>query len=77
MAKLLTINLSDELEQALNSQAASSNQSLEEVILQLLSQQLPLVSPSQTASNEPILELIGAIYLEDIHNLGEKHDEYI
>ncbi len=80
MAKILTINLPDELEQALTSQAESLNQSPEEVVLHLLSQQLPLFSRPQRESlteDDPILKLMGSIQLEEIHDLGENHDEYI
>ncbi|MEH2248395.1 hypothetical protein [Nostoc sp.] len=40
MAQTFLITLADDLEQALNAQAKRLNKSLEEVVLQVLSQQL-------------------------------------
>jgi len=80
MAKTLTIQISDDLEQALNLQAQRLNKSPEQVVLELLSQQLPPVVQSQAevqTEDDPILKLIGSIHLEGISDLGENHDYYI
>ncbi|MBF2025148.1 MAG: hypothetical protein IGS48_00060 [Oscillatoriales cyanobacterium C42_A2020_001] len=80
MAKILTIQISDELEQSLILQAQRLNKSPEQVVLELLSQQLPPVVQSQAevqTEDDPILKLIGSIHLEGISDLGENHDYYI
>lgn len=77
MARILSINLPDELERALTAQAESLNKSPEEVVLQLLSQQLPQTQNESITEADPILNLIGSIQLEEIHDLGENHDRYI
>lgn len=73
-----TIILSDELEQALITEAERLNKSPEEVVLQVLSQQLGTSSQSQTQPEEtdPLLRLIGSISV-DIPDLAENHDKYI
>ncbi len=80
MAKTLTIQMSDDLEQALILQAQRLNKSPEEVVLELLAQQLPPLhepQPEGQSDEDPILKLIGSIHLEGIHDLGENHDYYI
>jgi hypothetical protein len=80
MAKTLTIQISDELEQSLTLQAQRLNKSPEEVVLELLSQQLPPVVQPQAAGqteDDPLLQLLGSIHLEGISDLGENHDYYI
>lgn len=73
MAKTLTIKLPDDLEHQLTIQAEQLNLSLEELVLQSLTQ-----SAKQTNSLEadPILPLIGTLKFEK-SDLGENHDNYI
>lgn len=80
MAKTLIVNLTDELEQALTLQAQQLNKSPEEVVLDLLSRRLTPLPQAPTQSpigDDPLLQLIGSIHVEDIHDLGENHDHYI
>ncbi len=80
MAKTLTIQLTDALEQVLILEAQRLNKSPEDVVLELLSQQLPAITQSQTgaqAEDDPLLSLLGSIHLEGISDLGENHDYYI
>jgi hypothetical protein len=76
MAKTLTIQIPDDLEQALTLQAQRLNQSPEDVVLELLSRQLPPL-PQPQAEEDPLLKLLGSIHLEGISDLGENHDHYI
>ncbi|MCG5059375.1 hypothetical protein VB834_02670 [Limnoraphis robusta Tam1] len=79
MAKTFTITLPDELEQALMVQAERLNQSLEEVVLQVLSQQIDTLSQSQLTQpeeNDPLLRLIGSLHV-DVSDLAENHDQYL
>lgn len=79
MAKTLTIAIPDDLEQALTAQAECLNKSLEEVALQVLSQQLITPSPSISTpevETDPLLRLIGSLSV-DIADLAENHDRYI
>ncbi|MGI2904136.1 hypothetical protein [Tolypothrix sp. VBCCA 56010] len=73
MAKTLTIKLPDDLEHQLTIQAEQLNLSLEELVLQSLTQ-----SAKQTNSLEadPILPLIGTLKFEN-YDLGENHNNYI
>jgi hypothetical protein len=73
MAKILTIKLPDDLEHQLTIQAEQLNLSLEELVLQSLTQ-----SAKQTDRLEadPILPLIGTLKFEN-SDLGENHDTYI
>jgi len=66
MAKTLTIQIPDDLEQALTLQAQRLNKSPEDVVLELLSRQLPpLPQPQAEAQIEedPLLKLLGSIHL--------------
>lgn len=79
MAKIFTINLPDDLEQALTAQAERLNQSPEEIVLQALSHQLTNLLPSnpvQQAQTDPLLQLIGSLSI-DVPDLAENHDRYI
>jgi predicted transcriptional regulator len=69
MAKTLVIELSDQLEQQLTSEAKRLNTSLENVVLQAL---INLAAANQAESN-PILPLLGSLNLK-INDLGENHD---
>jgi plasmid stability protein len=79
MAKIFTITLPDDLEQALTIQANSLNQSLEDTLLQVLSEQLKMsssLSQEQPIKADPLLKLIGSLNI-DIPDLAENHDHYI
>jgi len=79
MAKTFVITLSDDLEQALTTQALRLNKSLEEIMLQVLSEQLTNPSrlrAAQQAEVDPLLQLIGSLSV-DIPDLAENHDYYI
>lgn len=78
MAKTLTIQIPDDLEQALTLQAQRLNKSPEDVVLELLSRQLPpLPQAKAQTEDDPLLQLLGSIHLEGISDLGENHDHYI
>ena len=80
MAKTLTIQISEDLEQVLVSQARLFNKSLEEVVVEILSQKLPgppQPQPEVAVEDDPILKLIGSLHLDGITDLGENHDYYI
>lgn len=79
MAKIFTITLSDDLEQALIAHAERLNKSLEEIVLQVLSQQLTTLLPTNSVpqiETDPLLRLIGSLSV-DIPDLAENHDYYI
>lgn len=77
MAKTFMITLPDDLEQALTAQAKCLNKSLEEIVLQVLSQQLTTQSNSvQQVETDPLLRLIGSLSV-DVPDLAENHDYYI
>ncbi|MDZ7963810.1 MAG: hypothetical protein RM368_02375 [Nostoc sp. DedSLP03] len=73
MAKILTIQLSDELESKLTAQAQKLNLSLEDLILQSLSQSAKQENISEF---DPILPLLGTLKFEN-SNVGENHDQYL
>jgi hypothetical protein len=85
MSRTLTITLPDELEQALAQTAAQTNQSAEDLILQLLTQKLtptdassPIV-PNSTIidfTTDPLFQLAGCISSE-FTDVAENHDHYI
>ena len=78
MAKTFTINLPDDLEQALTAQAERLNKSPEEIVLQAISHQLTNLLPSnsvQQAKRDPLLQLIGSLSI-DVPDLAENHDRY-
>ena len=80
MSKTLTIQIPDDLEQALTLQAQRLNKSPEDVVVELLSRQLPSLPQPQAETqteDDPLLKLIGSIHLEGISDLGENHDHYI
>ncbi len=79
MAKTFTINLPDNLEQALNAQAERLNQAPEEIVLQALLKQLEFLNQStlvKSSEADPLLRLIGSINV-GIPDLAENHDYYI
>ncbi|WP_009631517.1 hypothetical protein [Synechocystis sp. PCC 7509] len=79
MAKTFTITLPDDLEQALTAQAERLNQSPEEIVLQVISQQLTTLLPSNSVpqvETDPLLRLIGSLTI-DVPDLAENHDYYI
>ena len=79
MAKIFTITLSDDLEQALTAQAERLNKSLEEIVLQVLSQQLTTLLPPNLVpqvETDPLLQLIGSPSV-NVPDLAENHDYYI
>ncbi|MCC5630716.1 hypothetical protein LC613_23045 [Nostoc sphaeroides CHAB 2801] len=73
MAKTLTIQLSDELESKLTAQAEKLNLSLEDLILQSLSESAKQENISEF---DPILPLIGTLKFEN-SDVGENHDQYL
>ncbi|MBW4557748.1 MAG: hypothetical protein KME59_17790 [Trichormus sp. ATA11-4-KO1] len=73
MSKILTIQLSDELEHQLTIQAEKLNISLEELILQSLAKSLQFKNPHE---EDPILPLLGTLRFEN-SALGENHDHYL
>lgn len=73
MAKILTIQLSDELESKLTAQAKKLNLSLEDLILQSLSQS---VKQENISEFDPILPLIGTLKFDNSH-VGENPDQYL
>ncbi|MDZ8070380.1 MAG: hypothetical protein RMY64_33020 [Nostoc sp. DedQUE08] len=73
MAKTLTIQLSDELESKLTVQAEKLNLSLEDLILQSLSQSAKQENISEF---DPILPLLGTLEFDN-SDVGENHDKYL
>lgn len=79
MTKTLTITLPNDLEQALTAQAERLNTSIEEAVLQVLSQQLPILlqpTSEQPVETDPLLRLIGSLNV-NVPDLAENHDYYI
>lgn len=81
MTKTLTITLPDALEQALAQTAARANQSTEELVLQLLTQNLieketPAVAVPLELPDDPLLQLAGCI-TSDVGDAADRHDYYI
>jgi plasmid stability protein len=81
MTKTLTITLPDALEQALAQTAAQANQSTEELVLQLLTQNLigqetPAVANLSELLDDPLLKLAGCI-TSDVGDAADRHDYYI
>lgn len=77
MTKTLVITLPDYLEQVLTAQAKQLNQSPEELVLQVLSQQLTARSQTaQLTEEDRLLPLIGSLSA-DIPDLADNHDHYI
>ena len=73
MAKTLTIQLSDDLESKLTAQAQNLNLSLEDLILQSLSQSAKQENISEL---DPILPLLGTLTFDN-SDIGENHDQYL
>ncbi|MEH2168638.1 MAG: hypothetical protein V7K41_18675 [Nostoc sp.] len=73
MAKTLTIQLSDDLESKLTAQAEKLNLSLEDLILQSLSQSAKQENISEL---DPILSLLGTLKFDN-SDVGENHDQYL
>ncbi|WP_375509572.1 hypothetical protein [uncultured Nostoc sp.] len=73
MAKTLTIQLSDDLESKLTAQAQKLNLSLEDLILQSLSQSAKQENISEF---DPILPLLGTLKFDN-SDIGENHDQYL
>ncbi|MEH2271707.1 MAG: hypothetical protein V7K68_25330 [Nostoc sp.] len=73
MAKTLTIQLSDDLENKLTAQAEKLNLSLEDLILQSLSQSAKQENISEF---DPILPLLGTLKFDN-SDVGENHDQYL
>ncbi|MHC5718970.1 MAG: hypothetical protein ACYTX0_44620 [Nostoc sp.] len=73
MAKTLTIQLSDDLESRLTAQAQKLNLSLEDLILQSLSQSAKQENISEL---DPILPLLGTLKFDN-SDVGENHDQYL
>ncbi|MBD2531526.1 hypothetical protein H6G97_18800 [Nostoc flagelliforme FACHB-838] len=73
MAKTLTIQLSDDLESKLTAQAQKLNLSLEDLILQSLSQSAKQENISEL---DPILPLLGTLKFDN-SDVGENHDQYL
>ncbi|QFS46738.1 hypothetical protein [Nostoc sphaeroides] len=73
MAKTLTIQLSDDLENKLTAQAQKLNLSLEDLILQSLSQSAKQENISEF---DPILPLLGTLKFHN-SDVGENHDQYL
>ncbi|MEX0272083.1 hypothetical protein AB3R30_23440 [Leptolyngbyaceae cyanobacterium UHCC 1019] len=75
MTKTLTIILPDELEQTLTQTAAQTNQSAEDLIVQLLTQKF-FPDNNQSLENDPLIALFGSIH-SNYPDLAENHDYYI
>ncbi|WP_375469181.1 hypothetical protein [uncultured Nostoc sp.] len=73
MAKTLIIQLSDDLESKLTAQAQKLNLSLEDLILQSLSQSAKQENISEF---DPISPLLGTLKFEN-SDVGENHDQYL
>ncbi|OYE00313.1 hypothetical protein [Nostoc sp. 'Peltigera membranacea cyanobiont' 232] len=73
MAKTLIIQLSDDLERKLTAQAEKLNLSLEDLILQSLSQSAKQENISEF---DPIFPLLGTLEFDN-SDVGENHDQYL
>jgi hypothetical protein len=67
----ITITIPPHIEQAIS----QTNQSPEEVILQLLTQKFA-TPPAQSLENDPLIALFGSIH-SDYPDLADQHDRYI
>jgi hypothetical protein len=76
MSKKLTITLPDELDRALALAATQTNQSAEDLILQLLAKTLNSPSSNPNSATDPLLNLVGCIST-DLTDVGENHDYYL
>jgi hypothetical protein len=73
MAKILTLELPDELERSLEAQATQQSTSVENLILEWLTQ---LAQPTTQAEADPLAALLGTLTAE-VNNIGEHHDVYL
>jgi hypothetical protein len=73
MAKILTLELPDELEQSLEAQATQQSTSVENLILEWLTQ---LAQPTTQAEADPLAALLGTLSAE-VSDIGEHHDVYL
>lgn len=73
MAKILTLELPDELEQSLETQATRQSISVEDLILEWLAQ---LAQPTATTEADPLAALLGTLTAE-VNDIGERHDVYL
>lgn len=71
MSKTITIKIPETLEKDLTNQANKQQISLEEIIVNLLSQ-----SNNNQNQYDPITPLLGTIKTE-INDIGENHDHYL
>ncbi len=72
----LTIDLPEALQQSLLSQAAQTQTTPEQIIIQLLTQNLIPTTAPPDRTNDPLFQLIGCIE-SDIPDIAENHDYYI
>lgn len=73
MAKTLTIQISEELERKLTTQAKKLNLSLENLVLQSLEQS---VAQPELDQSDPLVQLFGCIKT-DTKDVAANHDYYI
>lgn len=79
MTRTFTIDIPDDLEQVLTAQAERLNKTLEEVVLQVLSQQFAILTEEhseQIVESDPLIRLFGSLNT-DVPDLAENHDSYI
>jgi plasmid stability protein len=74
MARTVTIELPDDLEERLRDRAARRNLSIEEVVLRCLRQ-----SAHQNASHEgdPLAPLLGTLRTAEPSDIARRHDDYL
>ena len=73
MAKTLVLELPDELEQSLETQATRQSISLEDLILEWLTK---LAQPTASTDADPLAPLLGTLTAE-VNDVGERHDTYL
>jgi hypothetical protein len=73
MSQTLEIELPEELQDQLLQRAKKLNMSLENLVLQSLTQ---LVTSPMAEEYDPILPLLGTLTAE-VNDIGENHDHYI
>jgi hypothetical protein len=72
----ITIDLPELLQQSLLSQAAQTQTTPEQLIIELLTQNLIPKTPPPDLTSDPLFQLIGCIK-SDIPDIAENHDYYI
>jgi hypothetical protein len=72
----ITIDIPETLQRSLLSQAAQTQTTPEQLIIQLLAQNLTPTTFPPDLSNDPLFKLIGCIDT-DISDVAENHDHYI